>query len=115
MSYFINRESLIRTMEQTPFTMSMCLTPEECHAMNLAKKILTNAVRALPASDVTKREPEAEWIPLPREKDGGPLDEWLVQFPVYMCPVCTFQYLSLDKEKYKFCPECGVRMETEET
>jgi len=52
MAEYIDREVLIKTTRETPFTMSMCLTVEECKGMNEAREILADIFEILPAADV---------------------------------------------------------------
>lgn len=52
MPEYIEREALIKTTRETPFTMSMCLTVEECKGMNRAREILADIFEILPAADV---------------------------------------------------------------
>ena len=52
MSTYINRESLIEAMKQTPFTMAECETPEWCRAANWARMNYIKALKMLPSEDV---------------------------------------------------------------
>ena len=52
MAEYIEREALIKTMLETPFTMSMCLTVEECNGINKEREILARIFEVLPAADV---------------------------------------------------------------
>lgn len=49
---YIDKDALIKTTEEVPFTMSMCVSVEECNGMNRARKLLIEAFKILPAADV---------------------------------------------------------------
>lgn len=53
---YISKDSLIKATEETPFTMSMCLSVEECNGMNRARKLLAETYKGLPAADVVPWE-----------------------------------------------------------
>ena len=55
MDKFISQEHAIREILEQPFTMSMCLSKEECHHMNQARRYVACLVATMEAEpDVVK-------------------------------------------------------------
>lgn len=54
MKEYIDKEALIKTTKETPFTMSMFLTQEECKGANLARNTFAAIFEVLPAADVVE-------------------------------------------------------------
>ena len=96
MAEYIEREALIETTRETPFTMSMCLTVEECKGMNRAREILADIFEILPAADVAPVR-HGRWIP------------YNVKDCLYVCSECH----SLPKDRTRYCPNCGAKMDGE--
>lgn len=94
MDDYISRAALIKTIEETPFTMSMCVSADECNGMNRAKKLFTEVFKALPAADV-RPVVHSCWI----ELDKG----------FYVCGNCR-NFFTQHKE-WSYCPWCGAKMD----
>lgn len=55
MKEYIDKDALIKTTENTPFTMSHCLNLDECNGANMARMTLAAIFKSLPAAaDVVK-------------------------------------------------------------
>lgn len=98
---YIDKDALIKTTEETPFTMSMCVSVEECNGMNRARKLFVKIFKALPTSDV---EPviHGEWI---EDGDNQPMS----CDKVYCCSNCK-QNRRLESRLTNYCSECGAKM-----
>lgn len=99
MDDYIEREALIKTTRETPFTLSMCLTVEECKGMNKAREILADIFEILPAADVQPVR-HGRWI-----ETGDFSDE---QIDWVACDRCKAIIPDFD---YSYCPNCGAKMD----
>lgn len=103
MAEYIEREAAVNLILETPFTMSMCLSEQECHGMNRAKQIIARLVeQSIPAASV-------------RENVKGEWDMDSVAFyrkcPNCKCCVRDNRYeVFLDNGDLHFCPNCGAEM-----
>jgi hypothetical protein len=89
----ISRQVVIKEIESLDFTMSKCLTKEECYGMNRAKEAVINCIRDLPKV---------------QQKTG----HWIEEAGDLRCSGCEF----LITDEYYLgkgvaCPNCGAKME----
>lgn len=61
MAEYIELDKVLECID-TPFTMSMCMTEEECKAMNRARKLIRRTISCIPAADVVESR-HGQWIP----------------------------------------------------
>lgn len=54
MKEYICKEDLIKATEETPFTMSMCLSKDECNGANIARLTFAKIFKVFPAADVVE-------------------------------------------------------------
>lgn len=102
---YIDKDALIKTTEEAPFTMSMCVSVEECNGMNRARKLFVKIFKALPTADVAPVI-HAKWI-----KKHDDMCWW------WECSACGAEPLRSrwnDSDALsKFCPDCGARLEVD--
>lgn len=92
----ISRQAVIKEIESLDFTMSKCLTKEECYGMNRAKEAVIRLVKAL--QHYTQR---AKWV-----NNEGCIPE------CSNCHYSTPYDYSIDDYEYgNYCPNCGAKME----
>ena len=53
---FLDKKALVETMRDMPFTMSMCISVDECNVMNRARRILADAVESTPGLKVMRED-----------------------------------------------------------
>ena len=73
---------------------------------------LHNALEAfneIPAADV-QPVVHGTWKQFQEPDDGGPLSEWLSQFPSFECSECGYKFLKIYDAPKNFCPNCGADM-----
>lgn len=92
MAEYIEKEAAVNLILETPFTMSMCLSEQECHGMNRAKQIIARLVeQSIPAANV-RENVKGEWV------DVGSLS--------CRCSECGCK----NNRETPFCPNCGAQM-----
>lgn len=66
----------------------------------------------IPAADV-RPVVHGTWKQFQEPDDGGPLSEWLSQFPSFECSECGYKFLKIYDAPKNFCPNCGADMRGE--
>lgn len=118
---YIDKDALIKTTEEAPFTMSMCVSVEECNGMNRARKLFVEIFKTLPTSDVAPVI-HGNWITkeyMYGDPDVGLEDMWvdrLAETTDYYaeCSICGKNAgydAGGDLILSDFCPSCGVKMD----
>lgn len=87
----ISRQAVIKEIESLDFTMSKCLTKEECYGMNRAKEAVIDCIIDLPKV----QQKTGHWF------DVGSL--------ACLCSCCGCK----SKQESRFCPNCGAKMKGE--
>ena len=111
MEDFISKRKVAEEILNRPFTMSMCLSEAECHAMNRARKLIAEFVMSMENDIVEARPPAAvgKWI------DTNPdIPDWSGRKGgmSYYCSVCLHPAGKHKHNTYKFCPWCGAFITT---
>lgn len=99
---YIDKDALIKTTEETPFTMSMCVSVEECNGMNRARKLFVKIFKTLPTSDVAPVI-HGEWIDMQPPDADGNVQCW--------CSVCGAEELHAENQVVPYCWKCGAKMD----
>lgn len=98
---YIRRGDVVRDIEELSFTMSMCVSVDECKGMKSAQKIIASIVaETIPAADVVERK-VGRWV-YSSNGTGWRCSECNAQAP-FWCMAST-QNLS------NYCPNCGADM-----
>lgn len=95
---YISREAVVKTTRETPFTMSMCLSVEECKGMNRARNILADIFEILPAADV-RPVVHGTWVDETNKWSNG-----------FRCSQCGHKIFC---GTTNYCPNCGADMREE--
>ena len=97
---YIKRSDAMEEIADVPTTMSICISLEECHGMQVAKSLIETRIKAIPAADV-RPVVRGKWVhPVPG--DGEPY-----------CSACHaeaeyfYGYGSFEPD---YCPNCGADM-----
>lgn len=94
----ISRQAAIDAVAELVSSMSICISIDECHGM---KRMQSSAIRAL------------NNLPSMERKKGT----WICSDKKYkyaICSQCNWnsgEQWHFAKNEYKFCPNCGVKME----
>ena len=113
MAEYIEREAAVNLILETPFTMSMCLSEQECHGMNRAKQIFARLVeQSIPAADV-RENVKSKWedVEITMITEDNAPSEIVSMF----CPNCKRYHNEVYHygnpiENANFCPNCGADM-----
>ena len=95
MSEYIDKDALIKTTEETPFTMSQFLNKDQCDGANMARRTFAMIFRILPASDVAPVK-HGRWI----EYRQG-------RWTYAKCSKCE----TVHDVMTNYCPNCGAKMD----
>ena len=101
MKEYIERDALVKTTEETPFTMSMFSTVDECKGANMARLTLAAIFKILPTADVVEVR-HGRWV------KSGQSFVYPHKFRNYSCSMCGYD---IEKAKCNYCPNCGARMD----
>lgn len=105
MPEYIDRETIIKTIKENPFTMSMgCLTVDECNGMNRARKLLAELFKTLPAIDAVPVV-HGEWFEQDNPGQFDFRDTWV------RCSNCNYLTTAVWSHSHKYCPNCGAKMD----
>lgn len=93
MSDLISRQAVIEAIEEMSFTMSKCLTVDECHGMNRAKQLILEQIKLLPSTGEETRT--GRW----RDTITAGINETV-------CLVCLYSGF----HHLNYFPHCGAKM-----
>ena len=92
----ISREEAIKSMENIR-TLNKYYHPEDNDDETLVSEVIG---RLNKLHSVTPKEKTAAWVPV----DDEPHE-------IYECNACGWLLYEVDTEDFKYCPNCGARME----
>lgn len=98
---YIDREAALEALSN-PFTMSMCLSVEECKGMRAARDIDRELIKRIPAAADVVEVRHGHWI----RREGFDYENNVI---LGACSKCDFGV----KDFTNYCPNCGVKMDKE--
>jgi len=102
MADYIKREDAIDAIREKFFTMSMCVSVDECKGMRYAQDLCAKTVERLPDADV-RPVVHGRWV---ADGDGY---HW-----TYNCSICGWKDGYPFNERHNYCPNCGAKMEVQD-
>ena len=97
MAKYIDKDALIKTTEETPFTMSMFLNRDQCEGANMARHTFAEIFKILPAADVAEVR-HAKFMPTKN-------------FSGLKCSACGARVKNGAWRTHNWCYACGAKMD----